>query len=141
MISVWFCWAWSRPAVYLPRQRTRAVLVRVTAAYCGGAMSWRGRLRGYQLFCPEDGSCRLVQSSSDLLSPHITTVWNLEISCMQILGGPSTLQSCRCSHISFALYYLTKTGVLNLYYAMGPFESDETSGPLLREVYVNLSFL
>ena len=54
-----------------------------------------------------------------------------------ILCHPSTLQSYRCSRLCFSLYFLTKAGILNLYCALGPFESVGSYGPLLREMYLN----
>ena len=81
---------------------------------------------------------RLVQRSSDHLSPHITTVWNLEISCIQILCDPHYSFADAAIFAFLLVYYLTNAGVLNLCCAIGPFECDETNGPLFRKVHLNI---
>jgi len=123
----------SRPAVYLLHQRRLGLQLHVVV----GAMSELGLLRGYHLFCREDGSSRLVQSTGDQLSPRRSPQCGIWRSCIYIVFGSSTLQSCRCSHFCFSWHYLTKAGILSLYCALGSFVIVETYGPVLRKVYLN----
>ena len=59
MILVWFCWAGVvRRFVCCTKERVLCCWLGLQLHIVVGVMSRRGLLRGYQLFCPEDGSSR-----------------------------------------------------------------------------------